>query len=134
MGVPPFLLASSLILAQAQRLFRKLCPACKKPCEPNPEVLLANRIDPAVFAGATIYEANGCTKCNGIGYKGRGAIMEVLPITDAIRDAIVKGCQSSIIRDRAIAEGMVTLKDAGMLKVKNGITSLRAAIEVTGGD
>jgi type IV pilus assembly protein PilB len=134
MGVPPFLLASSLILAQAQRLFRKLCPACKKPCEPSPEVLLANRIDPAVFAGTTIYEANGCTKCNGIGYKGRGAIMEVLPITDTIRDAIVKGCQSSIIRDRAVAEGMVTLKDAGMLKVKNGITSLHAAIEVTGGD
>ena len=134
MGVPPFLLASSLFLAQAQRLYRKLCPVCKKPCEPNAEVLLANHISTSIFEGATIYEANGCTKCNGIGYKGRGAIMEVLPITDAIRDAIVKGSPSSVIREQAVAEGMVTLKDAGMLKVKNGLTSLHAALEVTGGE
>ncbi len=134
MSVPPFLLASSLILAQAQRLFRKLCPICKKPCDPTPEILSANRIDPSFFEGATIYEPSGCTKCNGIGYKGRGAIMEVLAISDAIRDAIVKGSASSVIRELAVAEGMVTLKEAGMLKVKQGITSLHAALEVTGGE
>jgi len=134
MNVPPFLIASSLILAQAQRLYRKLCPVCKKPCEPHPDVLSANRIDPTFFTGATIYEPGGCTKCNGIGYKGRSAIMEVLTITDAIRGAIVKGAQSSVIRDLAVSEGMITLKDAGMMKVRNGITSLHAAIEVTGGE
>jgi len=134
MNVPPFLLSSSLILAQAQRLYRKLCPVCKKPCDPNPEILSANRIDPSMFAGTTIYEPGGCTKCNGIGYKGRAAIMEVLTVSDAIRAAIVKGTPSATIRDIAISEGMVTLKEAGVLKVKNGVTSLHAALEVTGGD
>jgi len=134
MGVPPFLIASSLILAQAQRLFRKLCASCKKPCEPSPDILTANHIDPALFEGTTIYEPGGCTKCNGIGYKGRGAIMEVLPISDAIRAAIVKGAPSSTIRDLAVKEGMVTLKEAGMFKVKTGVTSLHAALEVTGGE
>lgn len=134
MGVPPFLISSSLILAQAQRLFRKLCPVCKKPCEPHPDILAANRINPAMFEGATIYEPGGCTKCNGIGYKGRGAIMEVLTVTDAIRASIVKGAPSSELRELAVSEGMVTLKDAGMMKVRNGITSIHAALEVTGGE
>lgn len=134
MGVPPFLLASSLILAQAQRLYRKLCNVCKRPCEPDPEVLLANRINPELFLDASIFEPVGCAKCNGIGYKGRGAVMEVLPVADNIRDAIVKNTPSSIIRELAIQNGMVTLKDAGLLKVRNGLTSLAAALEVTGGE
>ena len=134
MGVPPFLISSSLILAQAQRLFRKLCPACKKPCEPHPDILTANRIDPAFFEGSTIFEPGGCTKCNGIGYKGRGAIMEVLTVTDSIRGAIVKGSPASTLQELAVASGMVTLKDAGLLKVRNGVTSLHAALEVTGGE
>ena len=134
MGVPPFLLASSLILAQAQRLFRKLCTVCKRPCEPNPEILAANHIDPALFQGASLFEPAGCAKCNGIGYKGRGAVMEVLPVTDTIRGAIVKNAPSSTIRELAVQEGMVTLKEAGLRKVINGITSLAAALEVTGGE
>jgi len=134
MGVPPFLISSSLILAQAQRLFRKLCPVCKKPSEVNPSVLAANHIDPRFFEGATIFEPGGCTKCNGIGYKGRGAVMEVLTVTDAIRAAIGSGADSAVLRELAVGEGMITLKEAGLMKVRNGITSLHAAIEVTGGE
>ncbi len=134
MGVPPFLLASSLLLAQAQRLFRKLCPVCKSPSEPNAEVLRANHIDPELFQGATLFEPVGCPKCNGIGYKGRGAVMEVLTVTESIRAAIVVNAPSSTLRDLAVKEGMVTLKDAGLRKVINGITSLAAALEVTGGE
>ncbi|MDD4018030.1 MAG: ATPase, T2SS/T4P/T4SS family, partial [Kiritimatiellae bacterium] len=106
MGIPPFLISSSLILAQAQRLFRKLCPLCKKPCELDPDVLTANRIDPSFFEGATIFEPGGCLKCNGTGYKGRGAIMEVLPISDAIRAAIGKGSDSPALHEIAVHEGM----------------------------
>ena len=134
MGVPPFLIASSLILAQAQRLYRKLCPLCKKPAEVDPEVLAANQIDPALFAGATLYEAGGCPKCNNIGYKGRGAFMEVLQVSEAIRGATVKGSPADIIRSIAIQEGMATLKDVGLMKVRDGVTSLRAALEVTGSE
>ena len=134
MGVPPFLLASSLILAQAQRLYRKLCPICKALSEIDPKVLEANDIDPADLAEGTVFEAVGCSKCNNSGYKGRGAIMEVLPISDLVRAEVVKGSTSSIIRDVAVREGMVTLKRVGIMKVCAGITSLDAALEVTGSD
>lgn len=134
MGVPPFLLASSLILAQAQRLYRKLCPICKRPAEVDPEVLRANAISPEDLEGGQIFEPAGCPKCHGSGYKGRGAIMEVLPVTEAIRGEITRGSPSPVIRDIAIGEGMVTLKRVGLMKVRAGITSLNAALEVTGSD
>ena len=134
MGVPPFLLASSLILAQAQRLYRKLCKVCKRPCEVDPMVLLANGINPVDFEGVTIYESVGCPKCNGTGHKGRGAIMEVLPISDAVRAEVVKGSPSSVIRDVAIREGMVPLKQVGLIKVREGLTSLNGALQVTGSE
>ncbi len=134
MGVPPFLIASSLILAQAQRLYRKLCPLCKKQTAVNPEVLAANHIDPAFFEGATLFEAGGCPKCNNIGYKGRGAFMEVLQVSEAVRGATVKGSPADVIRSIAIQEGMATLKDVGLMKVRSGVTSLHAALEVTGSE
>ena len=136
MGIPPFLLASSLILAQAQRLYRRLCPYCKAPMEGafDPQMLEANEIDPHAFDGATVYDAVGCPKCNGSGYKGRGAIMEVLPVSDDVRSAIVKGLPSDAIRKIAVSEGMMTLKDVGLLKVRDGLTSLKAALAVTGSE
>jgi type IV pilus assembly protein PilB len=134
MGIEPFLLASSIILAQAQRLYRKLCAACKKEDALPLEVLKANRIDPEFFAGAHIYKAVGCPKCNHTGYKGRGAIMEVLPVDDEIREFVLRNASSSEIRDRARAKGMIVLKEVGLMKVREGITSLEAALEITGGE
>jgi len=134
MRVPPFLIASSLILAQAQRLYRKLCPACKKEADLPRDVLAVNHIDPAIFEGKPVFFATGCPRCNGIGYKGRGAIMEVLPVSENIRDAIVHGKTTAELRTVAIQNGMIPLKDVGMMKVRDGITSLAAALEVTGGE
>jgi type IV pilus assembly protein PilB len=114
------------------------------------DVLQANRIDPELFrqidaeSGAgerrgkdgfmRIYRAVGCPKCGGSGYKGRGAIMEVLPIDEAIKELIMKGGSSSEIREQARARGMVTLKETGLRKVKEGVTSLEAALEMTGSE
>ncbi len=134
MGVPPFLLASSLILAQAQRLFRRLCPVCKKETVLPAETYSANRIDPGFFTGATVFRAAGCPKCNNTGYRGRGAIMEVLAVNDQIRDAIVRGRTSAEISALAVAGGMITLKEVGLRKVRDGVTSLEAALEVTGSE
>jgi len=134
MQVPPFLLASSLILAQAQRLFRKLCPACRRQVEVDLELLEANRVDPEAFKGVTIYGPGGCPKCHNSGYKGRGAFMEVLPISSSIRALIEKGADIDVLKAKALEEGMVTLKEAGMRKVRSGMTSLQAAFEVTGGE
>jgi type IV pilus assembly protein PilB len=134
MGVPPFLIASSLILAQAQRLYRRLCTACRRAAPLSDEVLAANHIDPAFFVGAQTYVAAGCPRCNGTGYKGRAALMEVLPVDDAIREAIVRGRTTPEIRALAVKSGMLSLKEVGLAKVRDGITSLAAALEVTGGD
>ena len=133
MGVEPFMLGSSLILAQAQRLYRKLCRACKRPTEIDPEVLANNHIDPHEFDGATVYRAVGCPRCNQ-GYKGRGAIMEVFQINDAIRQGILRGMNTSELRDLGRANGMITLKQAGLSRVKDGLTTLEAALAVTGGE
>ena len=134
MQIPPFLLASSLILAQAQRLFRKLCPLCKRPINVDLDLLRANRVDPQPFEGVQVFGPGGCPKCHNTGYKGRGAFMEVLPISNPIRDVIEKGGNAEVLRALAMQEGMVTLKEAGMRKVRAGVTSLQAAFEVTGGE
>ena len=134
MGVPPFLLASSVILAQAQRLFRKLCTFCRTPTTVEHDTLAANRIPADFFDGATVYEPKGCPKCNDIGYKGRGALMEVLTVSDQVREAIMHGENSARIRELAIADGMIPLKEVGLRKVRAGVTSLQAALEVTGSE
>ena len=134
MGVAPFMLASSLVLAQAQRLFRRLCPFCRKPVELNAEMLAVNNVDPAPFEGVQVFGPGGCPKCRNTGYKGRGAFMEVLPISPKIRALIERGGDAEKLKQIALEEGMVTLKEAGMRKVRAGITSLEAAFEVTGGE
>jgi len=133
MGIEPFMLGSCLVLAQAQRLYRKLCGACKKKTKINHETLKVNKIDPDFFDDTTIYKAVGCPRCTN-GYKGRGAIMEVLLVNDKIREGILRGANTSEIRELARKNGMVTLKDAGLSKVKDGTTSLEAALAVTGGE
>ncbi|MCR5751359.1 MAG: GspE/PulE family protein [Kiritimatiellae bacterium] len=134
MGIQPFMLASSLILAQAQRLFRRLCPFCRQPVKLDLQMLEVNKVDPAPFEGVEIFGPVGCPKCHGTGYKGRGAMMEVLPISTKIRNIIEKGGNAELLRKTALEEGMVTLKDAGMMKVRAGLTSLEAAFAVSGGE
>ena len=106
-GVEPFLVGSSLIMAQAQRLYRKLCPFCKREAKLPLEILKANDIDPAVFDGAKVFSPGGCPKCGNSGFKGRGAIMEVLPVDEEVRAAILKGEGSDRIRQRAIERGQL---------------------------
>ena len=134
MEVPPFLLASSLLLAQAQRLYRKLCPFCKREVAVDKRMLEINGVDPATFEGARVFGPVGCPKCNGLGYKGRGAFMEVLPVSDEVRQIIERGGDALQLKMIALKEGMVTLKESGMMRVREGVTSLEAAFAVTGGE
>lgn len=134
MGVEPFLVASSVILAQAQRLYRKLCVNCKKPVEPNKDMLIDNKIPLDFFDGVQIFGGQGCPKCHGTGYAGRGAIMEVLPVDDEIKAAILQQKIMAEIRDVAIKNGMKTMVKAILQKVRDGSTSLEAAMRITGGD
>ena len=133
MGIEPFMMGSALILAQAQRLYRKLCQVCKRPDTVTEEILRSNHIEPELLAGSTIYKPVGCPRCNN-GYRGRAAIMEVLLIDDPIRDAILRGANTGEIRQLGRQRGMVSLKDAGIEAVKEGSTSLEAVLTVTGGE
>ncbi len=131
MGIEPFMLASSVLLTQAQRLYRKLCPVCKKEIDIPLEVLRKNHIDPSLLEGAQFYQKAGCPKCNGIGYKGRGALMEILLVNDKIRRTILTSPEADAIARIAIENGMRTLRDAGLERIREGMTSIEEILRVT---
>jgi type II secretory ATPase GspE/PulE/Tfp pilus assembly ATPase PilB-like protein len=131
MGVEPFLIASSLIVAQAQRIYRKLCPICKRRTRMSADVMDANGIDPAAFEDKTVFRPCGCRHCNSVGYHGREAVMEILSVNEEVRDAIMTDAASSHIRDLAVAAGMKTLRQVGLERVLSGVTSLEEILRVT---
>jgi type IV pilus assembly protein PilB len=131
MGIEPFMLSSSVLLTQAQRLFRKLCPVCKKEIDIPLEILKKNRIDPSHFENTQFYQTAGCPKCNGIGYKGRGALMEILLVNDVIRRTILTNPEADAISKIAIENGMRTLRDAGLERIRDGVTSIEEIMRVT---
>jgi type IV pilus assembly protein PilB len=131
MGIEPFMLSSSLLLTQAQRLFRKLCPVCKKEIDIPLETLKANRIDPAQFDGTQFYQTAGCPKCNNIGYKGRGGIMEILLVDEVLRRTILNNQEADAIAKIAVENGMRTLRNAGFDRVRSGVTTFEEIMRVT---
>lgn len=135
MGVPNYLLVSTIELIIAQRLVRKLCDDCKKPAEISPEIMdlakkaMANMhaegmIDPAVVEKMQFFEPVGCEKCNHVGYHGRVGLYEVFRMSNAIRKMISEDATMLELTDAAIKDGMVTLEQAGIIKALKGETSL----------
>lgn len=133
MGVEPFLLTSSLVMAGAQRLVRKICAKCKEPYELSEE--LAKKMGISTESGkVTLYKGKGCSACSGTGYKGRIAIAEVLSLTPKIKELILANAQEHAIREAARREGMKTLRENGIQNVLDGITTLDEVVRVTVGD
>jgi len=131
MGVAPFNVASSVILITAQRLARRLC-SCKQPADIPDEALLAAGFTEDQLAGEwKPYKPVGCDICGGTGYKGRVGIYQVMPITDEMTRIILKGGNETDIADQARREGVLDLRQAGLLKVKSGQTSLEEVEAVT---
>src|SRR3990170_3844927 len=131
MGIPSFLVASSMLLILAQRLGRKVCVKCKEPYEADEESL-APYGHVATGAGKIqLYKGKGCPTCNFTGMKGRVAIYEVMPITDEIREAVLKGAQTAELRAVAQSQGMRTLRQSGLLKVIDGTTTIEEVLRVT---
>ncbi|MBK6868674.1 MAG: type IV-A pilus assembly ATPase PilB [Burkholderiales bacterium] len=131
MGVAPFNLASSVILITAQRLIRRLCPTCRQPIELPRQTLLDAGFEEAELAGGwTPYKPVGCDACNN-GYKGRAGIYEVMPISEAIQRIILADGSSVEIAAQARREGVRTLRQAGLEKVRLGVTSLEEVLAVT---
>jgi type IV pilus assembly protein PilB len=131
MGIQPFMISASLNLIQAQRLVRKICTECKEEIDPDPVLLKEANIKPEQLEGEKVYKGRGCSRCNQKGYKGRIAITEVLPITPGIRELILRNAPAASIRARAKEEGLTTLRDDALTKVRNGTTTLEEVIRET---
>jgi type IV pilus assembly protein PilB len=131
MGVEPFLVASSLNLIQAQRLVRKICEHCRKEVEPDFALLREAGIDPGVLDDKPIFKGEGCQECGFTGCKGRVGIFEVMEVTPELRELILKGVSSSEIADLARQQGMTTLRQDAMRKLKKGIITLEEVIRET---
>ena len=131
MGIEPFLVANSINLIAAQRLVRRICENCKEPLEISPERLLSSGLPPEELPNVKAMHGRGCDRCNNTGYKGRLGLFEIMEITEALRDLIVSNAAIKDIRAGAIQDGMTPLRQAGMLKVRDGITTIEEVARET---
>ena len=132
MGIEPFLIASSVLLTCAQRLVRRICPNCKEEFTPEPEMFSRMGIEPS--EGDTFFQGSGCERCKQRGYLGRAAIMEVLPVSEAIRRLIIKRASAAVLKNQGLSEGMKTLRLAGIDKAREGVTTLEEVWRLTAED
>ncbi len=123
LGIPPYSLASALRLIIAQRLARRLCTHCREPLKLPPDVLKAEGFDDAMLTGATIFRAQGCSRCKD-GYSGRVGLYQVLPISEATVHLILRGANAPELAAQAHKEGVWDLRRAGLEKVRRGITTI----------
>jgi len=131
MGVKPYEFVSALSCILAQRLVRKLCPKCKKEVKYTKEELEAAGLSHENHKGITFFEGTGCENCNNTGYSGRIGVFELMLLSDKIKEMILDGDSSIKLKAIAKTEGMATLREAGMIKVKAGVISLKELNRVT---
>ncbi|MGC1403918.1 MAG: type IV-A pilus assembly ATPase PilB [Thermodesulfobacteriota bacterium] len=131
MGIEPFLVASSINLVVAQRLIRKLCLACRNKIEKPTDLLKEYHLD---MSTDSLWQAAGCPTCNFSGFKGRIAIYEVLPFFEQLKELIFERASAAEIKKVARSQGMKTLRESGITKVLDGVTTLEEVIKVTDKD
>ena len=131
MGVEPYNFVSALNCIMAQRLVRVICESCKKRVTYPVETLKESALDPDEWSQVAFYEGAGCLECSGSGYRGRSAITELLDLSDRIREMIINRRPTSEIKRAAREEGMSFLRDSGLKKIREGVTTLREINKVT---
>jgi type IV pilus assembly protein PilB len=131
MGIAPFLISSSVILACAQRLMRRICPHCKEPVSYPAKMYEDLRIDPATLNGTVFYSGRGCERCKNTGYSGRMAIIEAMTITDEIRRLVIARANSRELAKTAIVQGMRTLRTVALDRARQGISTLEQVLVVS---
>jgi type II secretory ATPase GspE/PulE/Tfp pilus assembly ATPase PilB-like protein len=132
MGIEPFLISSSVLLTCGQRLVRRVCQNCRDEYLPEPELL--SRLGIEENSDAVFFRGSGCDRCRGKGYLGRTAILEVLPVSESIRRLIIKRASATVLKNQAVSEGMKTLRQAGIDKAYEGITTLEEVWRLTAED
>ncbi len=131
MGIAPFLISSSVILACAQRLMRRICSHCKEPVIYPAKMYQDLLIDPTIFEGLTLYRGRGCERCKNSGYTGRLAIIEAMTITDEIRKLVIARANTREMGKIAIGQGMRTLRMAALDRVRDGVSTLEQVLMLT---
>jgi type IV pilus assembly protein PilB len=134
MGVEPFLVSSSLNLIVAQRLARRICEHCRQDVKIPPKALIDAGMKPERVKEAHPAKGKGCDECNGTGFRGRVALYEVMPIRDEIKELVLRGGSAIDIKREAVRLGMKTLRQAGLSKVEEGVTTLEEVLRVTAPD
>ena len=132
MGAQPFLVESTLIAVLAQRLVRKICQGCRQPYNPLPQEIAVLQFSEEKTGNPTLFKGAGCPKCRGTGYFGRIGIFEIMPVSDEIRHLIHTNAGAQEIKKTALKEGMHTLRESAIAKMKAGITTFEEVIRVTG--
>ncbi|HTL56965.1 MAG TPA: ATPase, T2SS/T4P/T4SS family [Candidatus Limnocylindrales bacterium] len=131
MGIAPFLISSSVILACAQRLMRRICSHCKEPVTYPSKMYQDLFIDPSIFDGITLYRGRGCERCKNSGYAGRLAIIEAMTVTDELRKLIIARANSRELGKVAIGQGMRTLRMVALDRVREGLSTLEQVLVLT---
>ena len=131
MGIEPFLVANSINLVAAQRLVRRVCDNCKEPHEIPAQRLLDAGLPEAELPNVKTMKGRGCDRCVGTGYKGRIGLFEIMEITEPVRELILRSGTIADLRQQAIDEGMTTLRLSGLLKVRDGVTTLDEVVRET---
>lgn len=135
MGVPGFMVAEAITLIIAQRLMRKICISCKTDIRVAPEVLISLGVDPEeIDAFKDLKKGEGCGECNGTGLKGRVAIYEMMPMTLALKESVLKGATPFEMKKAAVADGMLTLRASALKKLQMGLTTVQEVINSSVGD
>lgn len=134
MGVEPFLVASSINLILAQRLARRVCANCAEEVQVSPEILVNIGIPAAEARLVKVKQGKGCEKCAGTGYKGRIALYEVMPMREELREFVLNGASSAEIKREAMRLGMLSLRQSGLLRLRDGTTTVEEVLRVTAND
>ena len=130
-GIAPYLVASSLNLVMAQRLMRKVCTHCSQDYQPTEKELELSGISPEEATKIEFKKGAGCVHCDNTGFKGRTGIFEMLELNAEIRKLVFEGANQDIIREKALANGMQSLHDAALAKMKMGLTAISEVIKLT---
>jgi len=134
MGVEPFLVASAVNLITAQRLARRICSDCKEPEDIPVQALIDAGVSPEEAASFVCHRGRGCPKCNGTGYKGRVGFYQVMPMLEEIRELVLNGANTSEIKRESMRLGIKTMRQSGLTKLKEGVTSFEEVLRVTVAD
>jgi type IV pilus assembly protein PilB len=131
MGIEPFLVATSVHLIVAQRLVRRVCTFCKEPFEAPIPALVEVGFSEAEARTLKLFRGRGCDRCSNTGYKGRVGLYEVMEIDDELREMVLSGASAYELRQKAIQNGMVSLRGSGLQKIRDGMVSIEEVVRET---